>query len=174
MALRPAKCYRRMKRASTRQSRKKPRKSYTKGVPGPKIHIYEMGTPRKSYSSSVFLVSNSNVLIRHNALESARVAANKVLVNALGKDEFFLKILIYPHHVMRENPLATGAGADRFSEGMRKSFGKPIGLAARVRSNQRIIEARVRPGKVDVGKRALKVAGAKLPTTTKIMVAPAG
>ncbi|MBI4170413.1 MAG: 50S ribosomal protein L16, partial [Candidatus Aenigmarchaeota archaeon] len=31
--------------------------------------------------------------------------------------------------MLRENALATGAGADRFQSGMRQSFGKPVGTA---------------------------------------------
>ena len=39
----------------------------------------------------------------------------------------------YPHHVLRENKQATGAGADRVSQGMRCAFGKNVGTAARVK-----------------------------------------
>jgi len=66
--------------------------------------------------------------------------------------------------VLRENPLATGAGADRFQTGMRKSFGRPIGMAAQVKSDQRLIEIHVSKGFEDAGKQALKVAASKFPT----------
>jgi len=80
-------------------------------------------------------------------------------------------VLVFPHHVMRENAMATGAGADRFQTGMRLSFGKPIGTAARVRAGQRILEVRVPPGKDFVVKRAFKIASSKLPVPTKIETA---
>ena len=169
MGLRPARCYKKLERPNTRVSKRKPRRSYVKGVPDPKIHRFEMGNVRKKFSSSVVLVSSDAVQIRHNALEAARVAANKAM-NEVGTDNYFLKILIYPHHVMRENPLATGAGADRFQTGMRKSFGKPIGLAARVKRNQRLIAIMVDSSKKSAAKRALKVANSKIPARCKIVV----
>jgi len=169
MGLRPAKCYKKLERPYTRQSRKKPRRGYVKGVPDPKIHKFEMGDAEKDFSLRVFLVSNQGVQIRHNALEAARVAANKHLDNTVGKENYFLKILIYPHHVLRENTLATGAGADRFQTGMRKAFGKPIGTAARVRPGQNLMEVRLDSSKQKFAKEALKRASAKFPTTCRII-----
>ena len=87
----------------------------------------------------------------------------------VGKEGFFIKVLIYPHHVMRENALATGAGADRFSEGMRRAFGKPIGLAAQVRPGQRLMEVRLDAGKETFAKEALRRASAKFPTPCRII-----
>ncbi len=169
MALRPAKCYRRLKRPYTRQSRKKPRRSYIKGVPDKKIHRFEMGDPKKAYQLRAYLVSERGVQIRHNALEAARIAVNKHLEENIGKENFFIKILIYPHHVMRENALATGAGADRFSEGMRRAFGKPIGLVARVRPDQRILEVRLNRGMEGFAKDALRRASMKFPTPCRVV-----
>ena len=169
MALRPAKCYRKLKRPNTRQSKKRPRKGYVKGVPYPKITRFETGNSRKKFSAKAVLVSRAGVQIRHNALEAARVSANRILTEGLGEDGYFLKVLVYPHHVMRENPLATGAGADRYQTGMRLSFGNPIGLAARVKEGQNLIEARFAKGKEAIVKNALKVASSKLPVKTRIL-----
>ena len=47
---------------------------------------------------------------------------------------------------------------------MRKSFGRPIGVAARVKSDQRLIMIDVPAGFEDAGKQSLKVAAAKFPT----------
>ena len=38
--------------------------------------------------------------------EAARMAAHKVMVNGVGEEAYFMKVLIYPFHIMRENPLA--------------------------------------------------------------------
>ena len=169
MALRPGRCYRRLERPYTRQSKSRPRKGYVKGVPAPKITQFEFGT-KGDYARTLYLVSKSNVQIRHNALDAARVATVQKLEKGIGKGmKFFLKVRVYPHHVLRENALATGAGADRFQQGMRKSFGKPIGTAARVFEGQKIIEIRVNENSVAVAKSALKQANAKLPTTCRIV-----
>ena len=166
--LRPAKCYRSLKRPFTRQSRRKPRKGYAKGVPGSKITKFEVGNPNREFSLSAELVVEKSVQIRHNALEAARVAVNKYLTKTLG-EEYFLKVLIFPHHVMRDNPTATGAGADRFQTGMRKAYGRPIGTAAQVHANQPIMLVRVDKTKRVFAKEALKRAATKIPSTSRIV-----
>jgi len=169
MGLRPAKCYRKPERPNTRVSLRKPRRSYVKGVPEPKIHRFEVGNRTKEFTKSMRLTVNNHVQIRHNALEAARVAANKVLTQSFGPDNYLLKVLVYPHHVMRENPLATGAGADRFQTGMRKSFGRMIGRAAIVKSNQAIIRVYFDDvTKINSVKKALKLAGSKIPSPCKV------
>ena len=90
------------------------------------------------------------------------MAANKYLEGTVGKDSYFIKILVYPHHVMRENALATGAGADRFSDGMRRSFGKPIGQAARIRKEQKIFMVQVPENSEVFVKEAFERASKKL------------
>lgn len=170
MALRPGRSYRKLERPYTRQSRRVPKKGYVKGVPKPKITEFELGT-KGEYDNALFLVAERSVQIRHNALEASRIAAVQELEKNIGKGAaFFIKIRVYPHHVLRENALATGAGADRFQQGMRMSFGKPIGTAAQVRSGQKIIEVRVNKQSLDIAKRALKKAGYKLPTPTRTAV----
>ena len=170
MGLRPGRCYRRFERPYTRQSTRVPRKGYVKGVPSSKLTQFEFGK-KGEYDRTFLLVSNNNVQIRHNSLDAARVMAAQTLEKLTGKGaEFFLKIRVYPHHVIRENALATGAGADRFQQGMRQSFGKPIGTAARVHKGQAIFEVRVNSQYESAARLALKKAIHKLPTTCKIIM----
>lgn len=139
MGLRPGRCYHKInKKPFTRISTRRPRRSYVKGVPASKIHQFEVGV-KKDYPLTFYLQSKVDVQLRSNALEAARVTVTKHLGKNLGEENFFLKVLVYPHHVLRENSMATGAGADRFSDGMRRSFGKPIGQAARIKANQRVL-----------------------------------
>lgn len=169
MGLRPAKCYRKIERPYTRQSKRKPKLSYVKGAPSIKIRKFELGNPKKQFPLRYGLFVKEDVQIRHNALEAVRVALNKVLEKNLGKENYFAKILVYPHHVLRENVLATGAGADRFQTGMRLAFGKVIGTAAQVKQGQQIVEVRANKGAEDVVKKALKVASSKVPVPCRIM-----
>ena len=170
MGLRPGRCYRKHQRPYTRQSIHVPKKGYVKGVPKPKITEFELGT-KANYESSIFLIAERPVQIRHNALESARVTAVQNMEKKIGRgNTFFLKVRVYPPHVIRENALATGAGADRFQQGMRQSFGKPIGTAAQVDRGQKIMEIRVNNNSINVAKNALKRAAYKLPTPCKVMV----
>lgn len=150
---------------------RKPPKSYVKGVPASKIHQFEVGNiAGKADLPLVYhLVSRRDVQMRSNCLEAARMAATKWLEKNLGATGFFLKILPFPHHVLRENAMATGAGADRFSEGMRHSFGKPIGQAARIKEWQKVMTVRTLAGKDDIVKEALRRASAKLPGACRIV-----
>jgi large subunit ribosomal protein L10e len=169
MGIRPAKCYRTPHRPYTRISIRRPRKGYVKGVPKSKITQFEFGQ-KGNYSKAVFLSSGDHIQIRHNALEAARIAVVRELEKGL-KTGFFFKIRVFPHHVLRENVMATGAGADRFQTGMRQSFGKPIGTAAIVKEGQKLMEIRVNGAGVTSAKKAFKAAMHKLPTTCKISVA---
>jgi large subunit ribosomal protein L10e len=169
MGLRPGKCYSEVKRPYTRLSKHRPRKSYVKGVPFPKIRSFEVGRPKPEYKVKACLVTKGAVQIRHNALESARIATNKTLEGKLGTGMYFMKVLVFPHHVLRDNPIATGAGADRYQTGMRLSFGRPHAMSAQVKKGQNIVEVRVLPGKESVAKRALKIASSKIPVPCSIV-----
>lgn len=156
-------------RPYTRQSERVPRVNYVRGVPRPKIQTFQIGDQDTEFSHEVKLIADEQIQITHRALEASRVAATKTLGTAAGAS-FFMKVYPYPHHVLRENPMATGAGADRFQEGMSRAFGKPIGTAARVKIGQKIIGIRVNEDRVELAKEALRRAKMKLPCNTKTIV----
>ena len=169
MGLRPGRCYHKInKKPFTRISVRRPRRSYVKGVPASKIHQFEIGM-RKEYPATFYLQSKGDVQLRSNALEAARVTITKHLSKNLGEENFFFKVLVYPHHVLRENSMATGAGADRFSEGMRRSFGKPIGQAARVRTNQKVFMVKVSSNSEKFVKDAFDRASKKISGSYRIL-----
>jgi len=169
MGLRPGRCYHKInKKPFTRISTRRPRRSYVKGVPASKIHQFEIGM-RKEYPTTFYLQSKRDVQLRSNALEAARVTVTKHLGKNLGEENFFFKVLVYPHHILRENSMATGAGADRFSEGMRRSFGKPIGQAARIRANQKVFMVKVPSNSEKFVKDAFDRASKKISGSYKIL-----
>ncbi len=87
--------------------------------------------------------------------------------------DFYLYVTKYPHHVIRENKMMAFAGADRLQDGMRLSFGKPIGTAARItRLGDLIMAIKVKKEHVEFAKKAFKVATSKLPLDTEIVVVP--
>ena len=145
-------------------------KSYIKASPQNSIVRFNMGSATKAFDYTIELKSKIDCQIRHNALEAARQTSNRILENNLGKKGFFMRIKTYPFHIMRENPLAAGAGADRMSTGMSHAFGNPIGTAARIRKGQTVIEVKVNKSKLDLGKLAIKRAGRKLPCAVQIVV----
>ena len=80
--------------------------------------------------------------ITSEALEAARIAANKYMVKHAGKDAFHLRIRVHPFHVLRINKMLSCAGADRLQTGMRGAFGKPQGVCARVAIGQILLSIR--------------------------------
>jgi large subunit ribosomal protein L10e len=160
--------YQKLERPYTRIS-KYTKKNYVRGgFPHMKVIKFDMGDPKKEYDAVVRLNTKRSMNIRHNAIESARMTSNRVLERNLGK-EYHLKIKIYPFHVLRENPLASGAGADRMSTGMKKSYGKSIGCAARVKEGQTLMEVRLNKDNIKLGKQALDRAAKKFPCSCKIV-----
>jgi large subunit ribosomal protein L10e len=144
-------------------------KAFAPGAPNPKIARFSTGQASGDYDYLVQLLSTEKVQIRHNALEAARVAANKKLV-PIGENSYFLRVKVYPHVILRENKMIATAGADRLQEGMRKAWGKPIGLAARVDSGDVILELFVKKENLAKAKEAMKNASSKLPMPTQIRI----
>jgi len=161
--------YRRLERPYTRISKFR-KKSFIRATPHKVMVKYNMGHPTKKFSYKLNLISKSSLQIRHNAMESARMTCNKLLEEGLGKTEYRLQFRPYPHHILRENPLAAGAGADRMSTGMKMSFGKPISAAARIKKGQILISLDVNKTSIDLAKRALKRAQYKYPCSCLIQI----
>ncbi len=145
------------------------RKEYMRGSPPSKITKFTMGDTKATFPYQALLIAGEEAQIRHIALEAARVASNRVLMNKLG-NAYFLRVVPFPHAILRENKMIFGAHADRLQDGMRKAFGKPIGSAARVKVGQRIIEVGVGENAIEVAKEALKRGQAKLPIPCRILI----
>ena len=166
--LRKACAYRRIERPYTRKSKYK-RLQYVRATPSSKIVRFQSGNLKKDFETAVDLFADDSIQLRHNAIESARLTANRFLEKRLGKQGFRLHIRVFPHHILRENPLASGAGADRMSTGMKKSFGKPIGSAAQIRKGQAIFTAHVDKSNTSLASRALKRASYKMPCSGTVI-----
>ncbi len=148
------------------------RKEYMTGVPGNKIVSFDMGNKEEKdkFEMELSLVAEESCQITHNSLESARIAANSHLAKELGMNHYFLKLRVYPHHILRENKMATGAGADRVQDGMRLAFGNPIGTAARVNAGQKIFSVRVNKENYRDARKSLNRALMKLPTPGQVTI----
>jgi large subunit ribosomal protein L10e len=145
------------------------RKKYAKGFPPPKIVKFTMGDTKGTYDIEARLIALKRVQIRHSALEAARVATNRVLMDKLVND-YLMVVLPYPHQILRENKMIFGAHADRLQQGMRRSFGKAIGTAARVEPDQTLITVKVKASALELATKSLKRGSAKLPVPCRIIV----
>jgi large subunit ribosomal protein L10e len=108
--------------------------------------------------------------IKHNALEASRIASNRYMQRKAGRMGYHLKIRVYPHHIVRENPMATGAGADRVQDGMRKAFGKPVSSVALVKKNQKILTIQTNKKNFHDAKEALRRAAMKFPVSCRVII----
>ena len=169
MARKPAKMYRRLKgQAYTRRK-------YTGGVPNNRIMRFHMGNRKAAEADEFPVILNMTVdescQVRHTALEAARVISNATIRAVAGQDGYALRVHVYPHHILRENKQATGAGADRVSQGMRCAFGKNVGTAARCKRGTTVISISTLPKNFMAAKDALRKASMKIPSpcTTKVV-----
>src|ERR671913_74117 len=160
-----------MKGVNYRETKGMPyvRREYISGKPQLKIARFASGQSKEDYDYKLQLIVSEKMQIRHNALEAARLAANKRMAQA-GDMSFFSRLTVYPHLVLRENKMIATAGADRLQEGMRRAFGKSTGLAARIRPGQVIFEAYVTASNLELAQDGFKTAASKIgrPTSTRI------
>lgn len=161
-----------MKARNFRKMKNQPytRRKYIDGIPGSKVVKFTMGNPDKEFDATLRLISLKEGQIRHNALEAARIAANRYLELNLGLENYVLKIVPYPHHVMREKKRLNVAQADRFQDGMKLAFETPVGVAARVKRRKNIVKVEVMEGDTEVAEEALGRASHKLPIPSKIVI----
>jgi len=167
MAEKPASMYREISKPAYT------RREYITGIPGSKIAQHNMGdleADPDDYPVQISLRVEEELQIRHDSLESARLSANRHLLETIGEGEYRMILRKFPHHVIRENKQATGAGADRVSDGMRQAFGKPVGTAARVGAGDRIFTAYCEVGDAPAVKEAFRRAYNKLSPPCRIDV----
>ena len=162
-----------MKGVNYRETRGMPyvRREYIAGKPQMKIARFSSGLAGNNYDYKLELIATEKMQIRHNALEAARLAANKRMAQG-GETSFFSILRIYPHVILRENKMIATAGADRLQEGMRRAFGKSTGLAARIRPGRVIFEAYVTDANLDIAKDGFKMAASKIGRPTTIRITP--
>lgn len=166
MGRRPARCSRYQKNKPYIRSR------FCRGVPDPKIRIFDCGFKKASvdmFPFAVHLVSDEKEQVSSEALEAARVACNKYMIKSCGKEGFHIRTRCHPHHVIRQNKMLSCAGADRLSTGMRHSYGKPMGRAARVNIGDPIISVRCKDSNGHNAEEALRRAKYKFPGRQKIL-----
>ena len=173
MGLRKGHCYSKVnKRPYTRKSKVKS-KSYIKTVPPMKIAKFIMGDingfNNKKYPVSVSLIAVNPVQIRDNAIEASRQLIHRHLEKKL-KGAFYFAVSAFPHNVLRENKMLTGAGADRMQTGMQLSFGKPVGIAARIKAGGKIFNVACNKDMVPVVRKIMAKVKPKLPGKKAIIV----
>jgi large subunit ribosomal protein L10e len=167
MGRRPARCYRYQK------NKPYPKSRFCRGVPDGKIRIFDLGRKKAGvdeFPLCVHMVSGELQQISSEALEAARICANKYIAKISGKDSFHMRVRVHPFHVLRINKMLSCAGADRLQTGMRGAFGKPYGVVARVNIGQPILSVRTRDNNKEVALEALRRAKYKFPGFQRVII----
>lgn len=167
MGRRPAKCYRYCK------NKPYPKSRFNRGVPDPKIRIFDLGRKKahvNDFPLCVHMVSDEYEQLSSEALEAARICANKYIVKHAGKEAFHMRVRVHPFHVVRINKMLSCAGADRLQTGMRGAWGKPQGTVARVDIGQVLISVRCRMSQKATVLEGLRRAKFKFPGRQKLIV----
>ena len=167
MSEKPASMYREISKPSYT------RRDYVTGIPGSKIAQHNMGNLQsdpQDYPVHISLRLEEECQVRHGSLESARLSANRVMLKEVGQENYKMVLRKFPHQILRENKQATGAGADRVSDGMRQAFGKVVGTAARIQNGERVFTIYCDPEDADVAKDALRRAYNKMSPPCRIDV----
>uniref|UniRef100_A0A2K6K917 Uncharacterized protein n=1 Tax=Rhinopithecus bieti TaxID=61621 RepID=A0A2K6K917_RHIBE len=114
MGLRPARCYGYCKNQPHPTSR------FCRGAPDKKAKVDE-------FPLCVHMVSDEYEELSSEALEAARICANKYTIKSFGKNGFHIRVQLHPFRVFRINKILSCA------------FGKHQGTVARVHNGQVIM-----------------------------------
>lgn len=167
MGRRPGRCYTVLCKKAFIKSR------FTKSCPESKLSSNDLGNKKATvelFPLRINLLSMDRRLMSSESLESARIACNRYMLKNLGKENYHLRIAAYPTHILRINKMLSCAGADRLQTGMRGSYGKPYGLAARIKRGKVLMSIRTKDSSLKDAMKALKRAKDKLPGVQQIVV----
>ncbi|PWN23214.1 putative RPL10-60S large subunit ribosomal protein L10 [Microstroma glucosiphilum] len=142
-------------------------------TPLTQIRIFDLGRKKASVDDFPFcchLVCDEHQQITSEALEAARICANKYVTKTSGKDSFHLRVRVHPFHVIRINKMLSCAGADRLQTGMRGAYGKPYDTVARVDIGQILLSVRTRESNKAVVMEALRRSRYKFAGRQKIII----
>mmetsp|Transcript_14514 Transcript_14514/g.23017 ORF Transcript_14514/g.23017 Transcript_14514/m.23017 type:complete len:183 (+) Transcript_14514:102-650(+) len=109
--------------------------------------MFDLGNKKAKVDKFSMCINMINLEARHissNCLEAIRIVINRNLNKNFKKTQYHLRIRSHPMHIVRNNKVLSKAGADRVSKGMRKSYGKPFALVARLKNNDIIISIRAK------------------------------
>ncbi|XP_042542128.1 60S ribosomal protein L10-like [Dipodomys spectabilis] len=168
---RPAQCYQYCK------NKPYPKSRFCRGVPDAKICIFDLGWKKAKVEEFPLygpMVSDEYEQLSSEALEAARICANKYMVKCCGKDGFHIRVQLHPFHVIRINKMLSCAGADRLQTGMRGAFGQPQGTVARVHIGQVITSTHTKLQNKEHAMEALRRAKFKFPGRQKIHISKKG
>ncbi len=171
---RPWHCYSKWTRRPYQHKRSaNHRREYARGGSQSKIVRFWGGNKEKDWADWELVVGlkvNHQIQISSNSLEAVRITINSSLQKSVGRLNFRLRIRPKPFQKIRENRMLAFAGADRVQSGMRNSFGRSMGVAARVRAGQIIIDVGTDIKDLPLIRDRLRVASMKISSSCQTVI----
>ena len=171
---RPWHCYSKWTRRPYQHKRSaNHRREYARGGSQSKIVRFWGGHKEKDWADWDLVVGlkvNHQIQISSNSLEAIRITINSSLQKSVGRLNFRLRIRPKPFQKIRENRMLAFAGADRVQSGMRNSFGRSMGVAARVRAGQIIVDVGTSIKDLPLVRDRLRVASMKISSSCQTVI----
>ena len=171
---RPWHCYSKWTRRPYQHKRSaNHRREYARGGAQSKIVRFWGGNKELDWGAWELVVGlkvNHQIQISSNSLEAIRITINGVLQRKLGRQNYRLRIRPKPFQKIRENRMLAFAGADRVQSGMRNSFGRSMGLAARVRAGQIIADVGTSIKDLPLVRDRLRIASMKISSSCQTVI----
>jgi large subunit ribosomal protein L10e len=172
---RPWRCYSKWTRRPYQHKRSaNHRREYARGGPQSKIVRYWGGNKSidwKDWQLVIGLKVNSQIQVSSNTLEAVRITINSALQKKIGRANFRLRIRPKPFQKYRENRMMRTTQADRLGQvGMRKAFGRAMGVCARIRAGQIIVDVGTNLKNLPLVRDRLRVASMKIGSTCQAVI----
>ena len=171
---RPWHCYAKWTRRPYQHKRSSNhRREYARGGSQSKIGRFWGGAKETKWEDWELIVGlkvERQIQISSNSLEAIRISINGTLQRKLGRQNFRLRIRPKPFQKIRENRMLSYAGADRMQTGMRNSFGRSMGVCARVRAGQIIVDVGCYLRNLPLVRDRLRIASMKISSPCQIVI----
>ena len=170
---RPWRCYRSWHRSYQHKRSKTHKQEYARGGAQSKIDRFWGGNKKinwKDWDIVLGLKVDDQIQVSSNALEALRVSINSILQRDLGRSNYRLRIRPKPFQKIRENRMLAFAGADRVQSGMRNSFGRTMGVCARIQAGQIICDVGTHINNLDLVRERLRIGSMKIPCSCQTVV----
>ncbi|MFW9865241.1 MAG: 50S ribosomal protein L16 [Candidatus Thorarchaeota archaeon] len=171
---RPWHCYSKWTRRPYQHKRSSNRRrEFARGGPQSKIVRFWGGNKSIDWDDWDLVVGlkvNSRIQISSNALEAIRITINSALQKKLGRQNYRLRIRPKPFQKIRENRMLAFAQADRIQSGMRNSFGRSMGVCARIKGGQVIVDVGTSIKNLPLVRDRLRVASMKIASSCQIVI----
>lgn len=110
-----------------------------------KITHFSSGNPslRNEARFVLKMYSRNEVQVQEKAYETLRLYSIKKITKVfpnIEKSKYCLRFERYPHQLLRFHAIASGARADRISQGMSRSFGKVFTRASKIKPGHLFLE----------------------------------